>query len=99
MKTGIYISALGKAIDRNSVERYAERFKNEMNFNTNGLQYETKTEKINYTKNKESLVVSIYEKSSPDDIVYKFYDFKYHDILTESSTADLYYLKVSGYWF
>lgn len=83
MKIGIYISGLGKSIDRNSVERYAERFKNEMNFNTNGLQYETKTEKINYIKNRESLVISIYEKSSPDEIVYKFYDFKYHEILTE----------------
>lgn len=56
MKTGIYISALGKALDRNSVERYAERFKNEMNFNT--------------------------MKS-----------------LLKSSTADLYCLEFSGYWF
>jgi hypothetical protein len=86
MKIGIYISALGKPIDRNSVEKYVERFKNEINFSTNGLQYETKTEKISYTKNRESLVVSIYEKKSPNDIIYKFYDFKYHEILTDNFT-------------
>ncbi|GAA5098599.1 hypothetical protein GCM10023210_34950 [Chryseobacterium ginsengisoli] len=83
MKIGIYISGLGQLNDNNSVEKYAERLKNEMNFNTRYLQYQTKTEKINYTKDKESIIVSIYEKSSPSEIIYKFYDFRYHEILTE----------------
>ncbi|WP_343665046.1 hypothetical protein [Chryseobacterium mucoviscidosis] len=82
MKIGIYISGLGIS-KSNSVENYAERLKNEINFNTNGYQYETKIEKIHYSKNRESTVVSIFEKESPENSVYKFYDFKYNEILTE----------------
>lgn len=82
MKIGIYISGLGLS-KSNSVKKYAERLKNEINFNTNGLQYETKTEKINYSKDRESTVVSIFEKNSTGNPIYKFYDFKYNEILTE----------------
>lgn len=82
MKIGIYISGLGIS-KSNSVENYAERLKNEINFNTNGYQYETKIEKIHYSKSRESTVVSIVEKKSPENPVYKFYDFKYNEILTE----------------
>lgn len=82
MKIGIYISGLGIS-KSNSVESYAERLKNEINFNTNGYQYETKIEKIHYSKSRESTVVSIVEKESPENPVYKFYDFKYNEILTE----------------
>lgn len=83
MKIGIYISGLGQSFVNETVEKYSERLMNEMSFNTNGIEYEIKTEKINYTVDKESTVVSIFEKNGQSKLVYKIYDFKYHEILTE----------------
>ncbi len=83
MKIGIYISGLGQSFVEESVEKYACRLMNEISFNTNGKVYELKTEKITYTTDRESNVVSICEKGDAEKVIYKFYDFKYHEILTE----------------
>ena len=61
MKIGIYISGLGQSFVDESVEKYAERLMNEMSFDTNGIEYEIKTEKINYTSDRDSSIVSICE--------------------------------------
>ncbi|MDA3613607.1 hypothetical protein [Polluticaenibacter yanchengensis] len=83
MKVGIYISGLGQSFINESVEKYAERLKNEISFHTNGIQYEIKSEKISYAPDRFSTVVSICEKNKQNKLIYKFYDFKYHEILTE----------------
>ena len=58
-KVGIYISGLGQSVHQESVEKYALRFKNELSYNDTGSKYELKTEKIFYTQERESTVVSI----------------------------------------
>ncbi|TDO94941.1 hypothetical protein [Flavobacterium sp. 245] len=83
MKIGIYISGLGQSVENESVDKYATRLMNEMNFNTNGIKYVLKIEIINYTEDQQSNVVSIYGEKEPDKIVYKIYDFKYHNLLTD----------------
>lgn len=84
MKIGIYISGLGQSFSQESVEKYAARMMNEMSYSTNGIDYELRTEKINYSEEKESTVVSIFEKhETGPQVVYKIYDYKYHEILTE----------------
>ena len=83
MKIGIYISGLGQSFVNESIEKYAERLKNELGFNTNGIEYEIKTEIKNYTAERETTVVSISEKNKLNKVIYKIYDFKYHEILTE----------------
>jgi len=93
MKIGIYISGLGQSFVNETVEKYAERLMNEMSFNTNGVEYEIKMEKINYKSERESTVVSICEKSEQSRIVYKLYDFEYHQILTEKFTSYSLFLK------
>lgn len=81
-KTGIYITGLGQSFQQESVEKYAARFKNEMNINSYST-YDLKIEKINYTESQISTVVSVINKSNNDEVVYKFYEFKYKDLLTE----------------
>lgn len=84
-KIGIYISGLGQSFFQESVEKYATRFKNELNYNSLGVKYDLKTEKITYSDDNESTVVSIIEtKDNKEKIVYKFYDFKYRDSLTKN---------------
>ncbi len=86
-KVGIYISGLGQSIHLESVEKYALRFKNELNSSSNN-NYILKTEKVFYSQDRESTVVSILKtktknEESDGEVIYKFYDFKYHEILTE----------------
>ena len=68
MKIGIYISGLGQSFVNESVEKYAERLMNEMSFNTNGIEYEIKTEKIIYKTDRDSTVVSICGLPIPSSI-------------------------------
>jgi hypothetical protein len=83
-KIGIYITGLGQTFNNESVEKYAARFKNELNYNTVGSNFELKTEKINYSQDKECTSVSIIQrKNNIENTVYKFYDFKYREILIE----------------
>ena len=86
-KVGIYISGLGQSVHQESVEKYALRFKNELSYNDTGSKYELKTEKIFYTQERESTVVSILKSKNNDEtegeLIYKLYDFQYHEILTE----------------
>lgn len=83
MNIGIYIPGLGQSFQSETVEKYAERVKNEMSFATNGIEYELKVKKIVYSLNRESTLVSIIEKKSDGRVMYKLYDFKYHKIITE----------------
>lgn len=82
MKIGIYISGLGQAFVSSSIEKYAEHLMNEMDFNTNGIEYSLKSEKITFASNQESTVISICEKNMQSKVVYKIYEFNYHEILT-----------------
>ena len=78
-KVGIYISGLGQSVHQESVEKYALRFKNELSYNDTGSKYELKTEKIFYTQERESTVVSILKSKNNDEtegkLIYKLYDF------------------------
>ncbi|MEO4005257.1 hypothetical protein [Flavobacterium sp. CAU 1735] len=83
-KIGIYISGLGQSVHQESIEKYAMRIKNELSYNDTGIQYDIKSEKIFYTQDRESTVVSIFKSKndSEQELVYKLYDFQYHEILT-----------------
>lgn len=83
MKTGIYISGLGQSFQNETVEKYAERLMNEMSYATNGIVYELNIEKVNYSRDRESTCVTIFNKNNATEIYYKLYDFKYHKLLTE----------------
>ncbi|WP_310557570.1 hypothetical protein [Flavobacterium sp.] len=83
-KIGVYITGLGETFHQESVEKYATRFRNELSYNSIGAIFEIKTEKIDYQEGKQSTVVSIIEKKdTKENVIYKFYDFKYREILIE----------------
>lgn len=96
MKIGVYLSGLGQSIANESVEKYATRLMNEMSFYTQGVDYYLKTELINYSQEKSSTVVGIYEKNGAQRLLYKLYDFKYHETLTERFTKKP--LLVKNFW-
>lgn len=81
-KIGVYLTGLGQSFQQESVEKYAARFKNEMNINSKSV-YDLKIEKISYTENQIATVVNILNTSNNDEVVYKFYEFKYKDLLIE----------------
>lgn len=86
MKVGVYIGGLGQSFHDDTVEKYAVRIKNELNYEHTGESFDIKTEKVFYADEKESTVVRIFKKNENDeegDIVYKLYDFNYNEILTE----------------
>jgi hypothetical protein len=88
-KIGIYITGLGQSIDNETVEKHAERLKNELSFTKTGFEYFLKTEKIFYIPEKSSTVVQLLRKNkitSNEEVVYKLYDFQYHNILTDKFT-------------
>jgi hypothetical protein len=88
MKTGIYVSGLGQSFQEESVEKYAARFMNEFNSSNTGMVFTTKTEKITYGEGLESTVVSILKtKDGNEELVYKFYEYKYNEILTGRFTG------------
>lgn len=83
MKIGIYINGLGQTFSNETVEKYAERLKNEFSFSNKGANYEIKLEKYNYYKNKTTTVASVID-CSDNTLLYKLYEFRYQEILTES---------------
>ncbi|MGB0838424.1 MAG: hypothetical protein ACPGRE_10015 [Flavobacteriaceae bacterium] len=84
MKVGIYISGLGQTLNNDSVVDYAERIKNELKFNTNGEEFELEQQEVSYHKEKRTTVVSIFQKLDQEKkLVYKLYDFEYHQMLTD----------------
>lgn len=83
MKTGIYISGLGQSFNVETVDRYATHLMNEMSYSTQGVAYELKSEKVTYSGDRTSEVVSICETGDEAKVVYKIYELKYHDLLTE----------------
>jgi hypothetical protein len=83
MKIGIYVAGLGQSFNKESVEKYAERLMNEIDFRNTGTTYEIKTEKVSYFKDRESTVVSICEKEGDGKTIYKLYEFQYRKLLTE----------------
>lgn len=90
-KIGIYITGLGQSIDNETVEKYAERLKNELSSKTDDTYYHLKIEKKIYPVDKECTRVSIYKKDKKHkenknidgELIYKVYDFHYHKILTD----------------
>ncbi|PKA83532.1 hypothetical protein ATE92_1688 [Ulvibacter sp. MAR_2010_11] len=96
MKTGIYIAGLGQSFNKETIEKYAQRLLNEIRFKTTGVDYDLAIEKINYTKDRESTVVTLFEKGAENRILYKLYDFKYHEILTEKFNN--YSLIMRNFW-
>jgi len=81
---GIYISGLGQSLHQENVLKYAERFKNELLFNENGTSYDLKSEIITYSGKNTSKVVKIVKKEKEEEkVVYTFYEFEYHELLTE----------------
>jgi hypothetical protein len=95
-KIGIYITGLGQSIDNETVEKHAERLKNELSFTTTGFEYFLKTEKIFYIPEKSSTVVQLLKKDKKtgnEELVYKIYDFQYHNILTDKFTHHNIFIK------
>jgi len=83
-KVGIYISGLGQTLNKENVEKYALRIKNELNYSNEGKEYKIKTEKELYSDNLETTLVSIYHEDENNcEVIYKIYDFSYHNALTE----------------
>ena len=89
MPTAIYISGLGQSTNKESVEKYAERYIKELEYSTSGINYYTKVEKIYYNDDQSSLAVRIYQhlkehiKSDKDTLLYTFYDFEYNELLNQ----------------
>ncbi|WP_291284995.1 hypothetical protein [Flavobacterium sp.] len=87
-KIGIYITGLGQSANNESIEKYAERLRNELSYKSEGTTYITKIEKTLYHPDKETTVVSIFRKDKNEVdkkkvLIYKIYDFPYHKILTD----------------
>ena len=61
MPTAIYISGLGQSTNKESVEKYSTRYIKELEYNTSGINYYTKVEKIYYNDDQSSLAVRIYQ--------------------------------------
>ena len=89
MPTGIYIAGLGQSTTKESVEKYAARYIKELEYNTTGINYYTKVEKIYYNDDQSSLAVRIFQhpkeepKSEKDPLLYSFYDFEYNELLNQ----------------
>lgn len=87
MKTGIYINGLGQSVANENGIDYAIRLSNEMNKNDDNFDYNIKLEKIEYTNDQKSNVISILKKnknSKEEEITYKIYEFQYGETLTKS---------------
>ena len=82
MKTGIHISGLGQSFQQESIEKYAARLVNEYRYNYTNIEFCSKTEKITYN-GQEAMVVNIIKQTGDNrEVIYKLYEFKYHEILT-----------------
>ena len=87
MKIGIYIDGLGQSVAQETLIKYATRLKNEYRFHNDGATYSLKVEKIKYTDENDSNVVSIIKKNNAQvTVLYKIYEFKYGEILTGEYT-------------
>lgn len=89
MPTAIYISGLGQSANKESVEKYADRYIKELEYSTTGTSYYTTIDKVYYNDDQSSLAVRIYahqkkdNKSSGDTLIYTFYDFEYNELLNQ----------------
>lgn len=90
MFTAIYISGLGNSTTKETVEKYAARYSNELQYTTSGIEYYSKIEKIYYQDDKSTLNVKIYAKpkheknENKEHCILSIYDFQYAKNLTES---------------
>jgi hypothetical protein len=85
-KVGVYISGLGQSFHKEDVQKYAERFKNELLFNERGSVFKLKSEIITYSVDKKAKVVRILRRDDSSigfKVFYSFYEFEYHELLTE----------------
>jgi hypothetical protein len=86
MNIGIYLSGLGQSFTKETVEKYAERYINDLKESTKGYDFESKIEKIYYADNQDSFIVRIYkiEKGKETrELIYTLYDFDYTDLISE----------------
>jgi hypothetical protein len=89
MPTAIYISGLGQSSNKESVEKYARRYIQELEYSTTGISYYTKVEKVYYNDDQSSLAVRLYShqkkgNTTPSDVlIYTFYDFEYNELLNQ----------------
>lgn len=87
MKTGIYINGLGESVTNENAIDYATRLMNELNKNDDDYIYTIKIEKIKYTKEQKSNVITIIKTDPKTEIkesFYTFYEFQYAAVLTKS---------------
>lgn len=71
---------LGQSFENESVEKYAARLVNEIEYNTKKIKYSIKSEKISYRKDRFCTVVSILKEQQNPQVIYKLYSFNYHEI-------------------
>ncbi len=84
MKIGILIGGLGQSVHNDTVDNYAKRLINELNYTNTDAHYFSKKEVIHYTSEKSGAVVSIIKNmNNNEEIIYKIYQYQYKDILTE----------------
>lgn len=84
MKVGIYLTGLGQNFTGENVEKYATRLMNEMRFSEAGTKYVIKRETEKYHEEQLTTIISICKQDGESlQPVYKFYDFKYEEILTK----------------
>lgn len=82
MKVGIYISGLGQSVVNETVEKYVERLKNELCFDTHKEVYEIRKGKERYMQDRDCTVISIWQTQPEEKMIYKIYEFDYHEMLT-----------------
>ena len=86
MKVGLFFSGLGEAFNNGSAMRYAERLKNEMDYNNEygSVTYFIHQEQLKYADKCETNCVSIYANDGKQEVLqYRLYDFYYTDFLTK----------------
>lgn len=82
MKIGVYIPGLGQSFLSETLNKYVERFTNELKSSNLGAEYTLKIESIAFAEGKESKLITIYEKQNEENLpIYRFYEFSYIDIL------------------
>lgn len=88
MKIGVYIPGLGQSFSSESLNKYVERFTNELKSSNLGVKYTLKIESTPFAEEKESKLITIYEKQNEENVpIYRFYEFRYIDILVTKFKA------------
>lgn len=86
---GIYLSGLGNVFTHETVEKYADRFKNEYDFNNPefSAEYKLNVNRFEFDKHKHLITnrVCLEEQfNGESQTIYQFYEFEYASVLTRS---------------